>query len=346
MNQGRYIALDGLRGIAALAVVFSHIASMTWMPFKDKRDPELFEWALWHLGAPAVDIFLVLSGFVIARSLIKNPSPYLDYMLSRMVRLYPVAWVAVGVGFALRGIGLEPFIGMSPSIDMKEELGISDIIGLMTMIGPIPNVSTVNPPLWTLVLEMQAAFFMPVLAYVARRNPALLAAIGLIVLFSLTMITSYVYPIFFYGFFVGAALAGLEGKIPVTPKPVLLLVVAGIALMMRHYLSFMDFEDYILRIPSAVAAAGVIIAIQQGAGKALLESKPVQWLGDISYPLYAVHWPILAGVTMMYGKSMGVTTAAIMAIPFAILIAWLVGIAVDKPAITLSKILRPRQSSK
>ena len=52
-SGNRYVALDGLRGVAAIAVVFRH-AHVDALPFAH--------------GYLAVDLFFLLSGFVIARS--------------------------------------------------------------------------------------------------------------------------------------------------------------------------------------------------------------------------------------------------------------------------------------
>lgn len=341
----RNLSLDGLRGIAALAVVLSHVANMTWMPEIDKRDPVFYEWLLWHLGAPAVDIFLVLSGYVITKSLLRTPQKYTDYLISRMIRLYPVAWTAVLIGMTVRAMDLSPIIGMTSSLAFDENLGAKDILGFMTMIAPMPNYGAVNPPLWSLVLEMQAALMMPFLAKIARQNVVYLGIFAFMIMFVMVEVTRTVYPIYFSGFVVGTILAAKEDSIPAAPRPYAILAVATIMLFMRHYLSSLDIGDPSFRIPVAIAASGILIAILQGAGKAFFESRLVQWFGNISYPLYAVHWPIMAAFTMMVGKTMGIATAAIASIPIAIAAAWIVSIAIDRPAIKFAKIIKTQRKS-
>ena len=49
--------LDGMRGLAALAVALSHVAAMSWIPYEDgPAAPSAWAYVLWHLGAPAVDL--------------------------------------------------------------------------------------------------------------------------------------------------------------------------------------------------------------------------------------------------------------------------------------------------
>ncbi|MEZ0318317.1 MAG: acyltransferase family protein [Methylophilaceae bacterium] len=87
-NQ-RYEFLDGMRGIAAFAVVFYHYALhgniRNWFP-----------------SAPiAVDLFFCLSGFVIAFAYLQklqSGMTYKDYFIKRLVRLYPMYLSGLVIG--------------------------------------------------------------------------------------------------------------------------------------------------------------------------------------------------------------------------------------------------------
>ena len=68
-------AFDGLRGVLALGVVLSHFTLMTVNPFDDPTRPlAVWEHLCWYLGAPAVDAFFVLSGWVVAGSYLRHRS--------------------------------------------------------------------------------------------------------------------------------------------------------------------------------------------------------------------------------------------------------------------------------
>jgi peptidoglycan/LPS O-acetylase OafA/YrhL len=339
MIEARDRSLDGLRGIAAFAVVVSHVAAMTWNPFYDKgADPAVWQKMLWHLGAPAVDVFLVLSGYVVAGALIRSRAGYGEYLLGRMARLYPVAWLAVLAGLALRVADLRiPGAMSAATVLIRDPLGASDMIGFATMIAPIPTVNSVNPPLWTLVLEMQAALIMPLLAWGARRDARILALLSLAVPTLAASLIGYAYPYYFTGFGIGAALVVFERRVPQAPRPAVVLIFFGAILLCRH---FLDSEDAGLRVPCALAAAGVVLAIRQGAAHALLRSRVCSWLGDVSYPLYAIHWPVMAAFCMILGTRIGITAAAVISIPLSVALAWVVSRAVDRPAIALSRTLR------
>jgi peptidoglycan/LPS O-acetylase OafA/YrhL len=84
----RYEVLDGMRGIAAIIVMTYH-CFMHSLPFVNKN------------SYTAVDFFFILSGFVImhsyGRRLAMGMSP-IDYILRRVIRLYPMAIIGVLLG--------------------------------------------------------------------------------------------------------------------------------------------------------------------------------------------------------------------------------------------------------
>ena len=84
----RFSTLDGMRGIAAISVMFFHYT--TSMPISIFRHAPL-----------AVDIFFILSGFVIAHSygnrLGRNMTA-LEYLLRRIIRLYPMFAIGLLAG--------------------------------------------------------------------------------------------------------------------------------------------------------------------------------------------------------------------------------------------------------
>lgn len=79
--------LDGLRGIAILLVLFFHAYSNDWvnnLPYHDQYDHITF----FHFGRYGVQLFFIISGFVIAMTLEKCES-FWDFMFRRWLRLFP-----------------------------------------------------------------------------------------------------------------------------------------------------------------------------------------------------------------------------------------------------------------
>ncbi|EWS79993.1 hypothetical protein BF93_08670 [Brachybacterium phenoliresistens] len=103
------------------------------------------------------------------------------------------------------------------------------------------------------------------------------------------------------------------------------------------------FPGYVALWP-LLAAALVITAgptrTRWGADR-LLSSRPLQWLGDISYALYLVHWPLLVLTLVATGTGHAGPLLGTGLVSASILLAWLVTIALDRP-IRTSRRLRER----
>ena len=75
----KFQAIEGLRGVLAWAVVFSHLVY-----FADIYTHG-FGGRIAHLGRPAVLIFIIVSGFVITHVIIERPEPYGSYLTRRFI---------------------------------------------------------------------------------------------------------------------------------------------------------------------------------------------------------------------------------------------------------------------
>ena len=113
----RFAALDGLRGLAALVVVFGHLANASWPAFSNVGRPGAgvppvggVNWLVHRTplellvaGHEAVIVFFVLSGFVLTLPLMGRGRRFdpLAYYPRRVARLYLPVWAAVAVAVFL-----------------------------------------------------------------------------------------------------------------------------------------------------------------------------------------------------------------------------------------------------
>lgn len=134
----RYEALDGLRGVAALAVMLYHIGGWTGRP-----------WLAAH-GYLAVDFFFCLSGFVLAHAYGRREIGWLGYMRARLIRLWPLIAVSMLAGAAV-------------TIEHLERVPGWLLLGLLMIPRVWPDAATfsplfpLNPPAWSLFLELAAS---------------------------------------------------------------------------------------------------------------------------------------------------------------------------------------------
>ncbi|ALI99168.1 acyltransferase family protein [Rufibacter tibetensis] len=134
--SNRYQELDALRGIAALIVVLFHYTL-------DRPEAALG----FKYGATGVDLFFIISGFVIFMSVSKI-SRSSDFVINRISRLYPTYWASVTFTFL--------FIAFSSfyRYGSLERVPLRDYLGNMTMFQHYLKIPNLDGPYWTMIIEM------------------------------------------------------------------------------------------------------------------------------------------------------------------------------------------------
>ena len=131
--------IDSIRGLAALAVIYSHV-----LEYPVRRglvtygfEQHLFNFLVEYLvvGKVAVTVFFAVSGFVIPFSLFKFKSkPILLFAISRFFRLYPAYWVSIPFGlfflFVLPGHAVSPQLVIMNMTMLQQFFGVQNIIEL------------------------------------------------------------------------------------------------------------------------------------------------------------------------------------------------------------------------
>ena len=98
--------LDGIRGLAALAVIFHHLCNAT-IPLELSTDWAPSIRVIWHVTqwwTAGVDLFFVLSGFLISSILLQNRGSsryYQDFYWKRVLRILPLYAVCLGIWYAV-----------------------------------------------------------------------------------------------------------------------------------------------------------------------------------------------------------------------------------------------------
>lgn len=314
----RVPAFDGLRGLLALAVVVSHVAGLTYLPGRTQPSP--FEYLLWHFGAPAVDVFFVLSGLVVARSYERRRALW-PYFAARLRRLAPLGLLGALLGLLVA----RPLAATLPETlaphgllrPLAEPLTGLDLQGVLTLgLGGWFEANRINPPLWTLAVEVYASALLPLMVWAARRWGW--TALGFSVPLSLLAAFAFWPLLFMPMFLLGVVLALQPPHLPARLLPVLGLL-GGALLLCRHLLGS---DDPFLRWLTALGAAGLLLALE-GLDPALLRQRWSQWLGERSYALYATHFPVMVATVWLLWPHVGVTVSGLLALPACLLTAHL-----------------------
>jgi peptidoglycan/LPS O-acetylase OafA/YrhL len=169
-----YEELDSLRGLCALTVIWCHFlgsyppdTSWLWIFMNTPL-------AVLRGGNEGVIFFFLLSGFVLSFSFLseKKKPLYFPYLVKRIFRLYPAYLVAVFAAFLVKMAFLNgPIPGYSDNWINAQWTHpatwkiLADHLPLVTRF----RTSYLNPPVWSLVVEMRISLVFPVLIFLFLR---------------------------------------------------------------------------------------------------------------------------------------------------------------------------------
>jgi peptidoglycan/LPS O-acetylase OafA/YrhL len=161
IKNTRYRELDALRGIAALVVVLFHFTM-------EREQAKLgFE-----LGVTGVDLFFMISGFVIFMS-INKVSSTLEFWINRFTRLFPVYWVCVTITFLIK-------LATPQLTTDLTEVSFIRYLGNLTMFQYYFFLEDIDGPYWTMLVEM--LFYISIAVVFAAKKMKYILHIGISIL--------------------------------------------------------------------------------------------------------------------------------------------------------------------
>ena len=308
-DKPRIHQIQALRALAALLVVLFHA----------KLSPG---------GFIGVDIFYVISGYLITGIIIKEIGntgkfDYGAFYLRRAKRLLPASLSILGLTAILSWLLLPPTVRADLGKDvLAASLYVSNYLFAFWQ-NDYQNLNVTPSPVihyWSLAVEEQFYIFWPILIYslwkIGKRRAV---AAGILVttlgsfLFSLYLTTAN--PIWaFYSLTTRAWELGIGALLLFIPKSVAmkrriaptLLVWLGALLLISSVYIFSErtpFPGYNALLPTlgtAILISG--IASWPPILNDLSKLRLVQWLGEISYPFYLWHWPLLVLPSTRFGR--------------------------------------------
>ena len=318
----RLLQVDGLRGIAAAAVVLFHLTTRFDELFVH-TEPLALSFSYGYLG---VQLFFVISGFVIFMTLERAKAP-LDFVVSRFSRLFPTYWTAVIVTACLLAALELPGFQPTPT----------QVLANFSMVHELFLVESIDGVYWS--LEIELIFYVWMLAlWVAGwlRAPVLLFASWLVVAtvaqlaarhagLSIPHGISHVLLFKWIPWFALGIAAYLIYRQPhrLARKPI---VLAGVAI------TAIGISDGGLGLAPLALVCFVAVALAARGRIAFLNWRPLVWLGAISYPLYLLHDKI-GWVTMLHLEVWSVppALAVLAAVAMSLAAAFVVHLLVERP---------------
>ena len=169
-QQARYEVLDGLRGVAAIGVLIFHLSIV--------GAPQLLP-----RGYLAVDLFFILSGFVLSHSYTDRlyRISLLDFIKIRLIRLLPLSILGVVVGtsyFFIRLITHQNSLYSSADITFSALFNVVLLPKPWITQTPTDTIFPTDTPLWSLSLEMMVNIIWAAVLF--RISTALLSIIAVL----------------------------------------------------------------------------------------------------------------------------------------------------------------------
>lgn len=327
--------IDGLRAIAVIFVLLYHAR---------------FGFSGGYVG---VDVFFVISGFLVTSMLLREIELHNYISLSQFwgrrirrlilpVSLVTVVTVVVGYltlePFRLRALAYDALAAAMMNSNTRYALTTSDYLSGLTLPSPLLH-------LWSLGVEEQFYLVLPLLVVVSLRFfHQRLALTSLLIICTIASLLASIYftvsspaaayyytPTRAWELLAGSLLALVAHRVSALPtllRSVLgwsgLIVIIFAAIRFNGYTSF---PGYAALLP-VLGTVGVLVAAELGSGR-VLALPLLQWLGVRSYSLYLWHWPVLVLSEAQIGPMN--TTQRTTALLFSILLADLTYRFVEQP---------------
>lgn len=306
-------AAESIRGLACVAVVFSHL-SLTFLPFLhnfESVDSSGVAWIDWlhhspfgflYSGTGAVFVFFVLSGYVLSYAILRKddiPLKIKAMSLKRYPRLAIPAGISCLVAFAILSIPVDTSNILG---NWMQKYGVSSPTLLNALyegfLGSfIFGYINTNWVLWTMQIELIGSFVLFALLYIYYINKKLFIPVAIISPMPFVTISPVV-ALGIYAFVFGIFIYLYGKKIPTIIS--ILLLIAGLYFSgVNSTSNSYAFFTSILGTKTSILlnfAAGICIVYSILMNEKLskvLDKKPLVKLGALSFSIYLLHIPLI-----------------------------------------------------
>jgi len=326
--NNRNLALDLIRGIAALLVMMGHLRASMFISNLELKNSEQLSFAgkifyfLTSQGHNSVIIFFVLSGFLVGGSIINNKSifNFKTYVIKRLSRLwiplFPVLILTFFVDRLISNInadvlkgGHHLFLNSGPLFDYSASLKtlLSNTFFFQGVFSPVYGS---NGPLWSLANEFWYYILFPLILLsvgflqknIKIKITSILAAILIIAFVAHNMIA---------GFFIwclGVLVFQINKKTERKIKP-FIVIISGLFFTISLTLKYVINSDLILLLNDIIVGISFsffLICLLKSSiiiKYSLFSKKLIVFLSEISYTLYIIHFPLILLIyTIFYSE--------------------------------------------
>ncbi len=339
-SNHKFLGLDGLRGLCAIAVVLRHVEDLTGRMMLPS-------------ASMAVDMFFIMSGFVIVQAYEQKLASGMTaarFMTVRMIRLYPlyifgtlVAALTI-LAALVAGVRLDAWTPI-----LLVEATVPALAMLPVHLDAFDALYPINPPAWSLFFELIAnALFAVALYRVSNRTLLWLVAGAACVIMASAVGTSTLdggaqwrnvgigLARVMFGFPMGMLIYRLyrSGSLrsPVVPLPVVLFVAVAMMAFRPGAPAMVALWDVV----GVVVISPAIVVLCIGNETARFPAV-FGFLGFVSYPVYMSHVFVYHSarrtliIAQQYGISVPAPWGGVAVVVASVIFAWFLGRYFDAP---------------
>lgn len=332
--------IDGLRAFAILSVVLYHSFPSLMLG-----------------GFVGVDVFFVISGFLISSIIFKGLDAggfsFVEFYRRRINRIFPALLLVLGTTYLFGWFTLLSGEFAALGKHIAAGLGFVQNITLYREAGYFDSASDLKPllHLWSLGVEEQFYILFPLGAWVAWRwRSCFLPIIVIIAIFSFVADVSalstnpsaaFYLPHFRFWEIMFGSVIGYIGVFrpdamtrihdSKVGRNVLslsggFLLILSVTLIDKHK----PFPGEWALLPVVGSALIILAGSCAWVNRWVLSSKPLVWVGLISYPLYLWHWPVIAYIRILGAEELTILWG-ILAVSMSMVLAYLTYSIVELP---------------
>jgi len=335
----RITELDGLRGIAILLVISFHYINNQLVQSQHPAGKVLS--LLTSFGWVGVDLFFILSGFLIGSILIRNKGRknyFSTFYIRRIVRIIPNYYLLLTLFLLLLTI---PYFSRNYFLTGNDSVPLWAYFTMVQNFFMASNYDMGNKALsvtWSIGIEEQFYILIPLVVYIVRKSWLPFILVGIIIMASfMRMQYDNWKPAYVLlhcradSLAIGILISWLNQQVDLNEfvtkyfKHLMALLMVTFGMIGYLFVRYADLGPVKNLLFGIIFGIGLLLALTRQSSwyGALLRNKQLVWVGTISYSLYLFHYIILGvfhhvfanrgGIEIQGGKDVVITLGALIA---------------------------------